>query len=87
MAARRKLTNIIAGVIIGGIIGSALSYLLAGAFLKGPVKNFFFSALKVGFSTVQVNLGFFTFSFGLSINITFLTVIFIFLTIYLLHKL
>ena len=85
--ARRKLGNIILGIVIGGIIGSALSYVLAMAFLKGPVKNFFFSALKVGFDTVHVSLGFFSFSFGLSINITLLTVIFIFLTIYLLHKL
>lgn len=84
--ARRKLTKIISGIIIGGIIGSALSYLLAGLFPKGPVKNFFFSALKVGFSTVQVDIGFFNFSLGLSLNVTLLTVIFIFLTIYLLHK-
>ncbi|HEC78597.1 MAG TPA: DUF4321 domain-containing protein [candidate division WOR-3 bacterium] len=85
--ARRKLANITLGIVIGGIIGSALSYLLAMAFPKGPVKNFFFSALKVGFDTVRVNLGFFAFSIGLSLNITLLTVIFIFLAIYLLHKL
>jgi len=85
--ARRKIGNILLGVVIGGVIGSALSYLLSGAFPKGPVKNFFFSALKVGFDTVKVNLGFFSFSLGLSINITLLTIIFIFLTVYLLHKL
>ncbi len=85
--ARRKIANIILGIVIGGIIGSALSYVLTGVFPKGPVKNFFFSALKVGFNTVKVSLGFFSFSLGLSINITLLTVIFIFLTIYLLHKL
>lgn len=85
--ARRRLGNIVLGLIIGGIVGSALSYLLSGAFPKGPVKNFFFSALKVGFDTVHVNIGFFSFSLGLSINITLLTVIFIFLAIYLLYKL
>jgi len=84
---RRKLGKVISGIVIGGIIGSALSYLLAGLFPRGPVKNFFFSALKVGFSTVQVNLGFFSFSLGLSINVTLLAIIFIFLTIYLLYKL
>lgn len=85
--AKRKLGHIIAGVIIGGIIGSALSSLLSGIFPKGPVKNFFFSALKVGFSAVEVNLGFFNFTIGLALNITLVTVIFIFLIIYLLHKL
>jgi hypothetical protein len=85
--ARRKLGHVIAGIIIGGIIGSALSSLLSGIFPKGPVKNFFFSALKVGFSAVEVNLGFFNFTIGLGLNITLVTVIFIFLAIYLLHKL
>ncbi|OGC42038.1 hypothetical protein A2Y85_07780 [candidate division WOR-3 bacterium RBG_13_43_14] len=85
--AKRKLSNVTLGVIIGGIIGSALSYLLSMPFPKGPVKNLFFSALKVGFDTVHVNLGFFNFSLGLGINITLLTVIFIFITIYLLYKL
>ncbi len=85
--ARRRLPKVITGIIIGGILGSALSYLLAGLFPKGPVKNFFFSALKVGFSTAEVNLGFFNFSLGLSINVTLLAVIFIFLTMYILYKL
>lgn len=85
--ARRRLTHIVIGIIAGGIIGSALSYLLSGLFPKGPVKNLFFSALKVGFTATEVNLGFFGFTIGLVINITLLTVIFIFLTMYLLHKL
>jgi len=85
--ARRKIGNVLLGIVIGGVIGSALSYFLSGVFPKGPVKNFFFSAIKVGFETVKVNLGFFSFSLGLSINITLLTIIFIFLMIYLLHKL
>jgi hypothetical protein len=85
--AKRKLGTIILGIIIGGIIGSTLSFVLNNIFPKGPVKSFFFSALKVGFSPTQVDLGFFTFTLGLGINITLLTVIFIFLLIYLLHKL
>lgn len=84
--ARRKLSHVIIGIVIGGIIGSGLSYLLSGIFPRGPVKNLFFSALKVGFSAVEVNLGFFSFTLGLGINITLLTVIFIFLAVYLLHK-
>jgi len=85
--AKRRTGDIILGIIIGGIIGSALSYLLAGAFPRGPVKNFFFSALKVGFSPVEVDPRIFTFSFGLAINITLLTIVFIFVSMYLLHKL
>jgi hypothetical protein len=84
--ARRKLGHIIVGIIVGGIIGSALSSLLSGIFPRGPVKNLFFSALKVGFSAVEVNLGFFNFTIGMGLNVTLVTVIFAFLTIYLLHK-
>jgi len=85
--ARRKISHIVIGIIIGGIIGSALSYLLSGIFPRGPVKNLFFSALKVGFSAVEVNIGFFNFTFGLGLNVTLVTVIFVFITMYLLHKL
>lgn len=85
--AQRKLGSIILGIVIGGIIGSALSHLLTGVFPSGPVKNFFFSALKIGFSAVQLNLGFFTLTLGMTLNITLLTVIFVFIFIYLLHKL
>jgi len=85
--ARRKISHIVIGIIIGGIIGSALSYLLSGIFPKGPVKNLFFSALKVGFSAVEVNIGFFNFTLGLGLNVTLVTVIFVFITMYLLHRL
>jgi hypothetical protein len=87
MAARRKIGVVILGIIVGGIIGSVLSYFFNNIFPKGPVKSFFFDALKIGFSTVTINLGFIVFSFGLFLNVTVLTVIFIFVTIYLLFKL
>lgn len=84
--ARRKFGHVLIGIIVGGIIGSALSSLLSGIFPKGPVKNFFFSALRVGFSAVEVDLGFFNFTVGLGLNITLVTVIFVFLAVYLLHR-
>lgn len=87
MAAKRKIGIIILGIIVGGVIGSVLSYLFNSIFPKGPVKSFFFDALKIGFSTVTINLGFIVFSLGLFLNVTVLTVIFIFVTIYLLFKL
>ncbi|MEO0127157.1 MAG: hypothetical protein ABIL39_10055 [candidate division WOR-3 bacterium] len=87
MAAKRKLPTIILGIIIGGIIGSALSHFLGSLFPPGPVKGFFFNALKIGFSTVHINLGFIALSFGLFFNITILTIVFVFLMIYLLYKL
>lgn len=87
MAAKRRTSTIILGIIIGGIVGSALSYVLAMAFPRGPVKNFFFSAFKMGFDAVNVNLGFFSFTIGLYLNITVLTIVFIFILMYLLHKL
>uniref|UniRef100_A0A7V3VTU1 DUF4321 domain-containing protein n=1 Tax=candidate division WOR-3 bacterium TaxID=2052148 RepID=A0A7V3VTU1_UNCW3 len=87
MAARRNLKTIILGILLGGIIGSALSYFLGSVFPLGPVKSFFFNALKIGFSTFHLNLGFLSLSFGLFFNITVLTIVFIFLVIYLLYKL
>jgi len=87
MPAKRKLGVVILGIIVGGVIGSVLSYFFNNIFPKGPVKSFFFDALKIGFSTVTINLGFIVFSLGLFLNITVLAVMFIFLTIYLLYKL
>lgn len=87
MAAKRNLRTIILGIVIGGTIGSALSFFFGSIFPPGPVKGFFFNALKIGFSTVHINLGFIVLSFGLFFNITILTIIFVFLMIYLLYKL
>jgi hypothetical protein len=87
MAAKRKVGVIILGVVLGSIIGSALSFILGGVFPKGPVNSFFFNSLRVGFSTVNIDIGFIAFTLGLHINITTITIAFIFLMIYLLYKL
>jgi len=87
MAAKRKVGVIILGIVLGSIIGSALSFILGGVFPKGPVNSFFFNSLRVGFSTVNIDIGFIAFTLGLHINITTITIAFIFLMIYLLYKL
>jgi len=87
MAAKRKVGVIILGIVLGSIIGSALSFILGGVFPKGPVNSFFFNSLRVGFSTVNIDIGFIAFTLGLHINITTITIAFIFLIIYLLYKL
>jgi hypothetical protein len=87
MAAKRKVGIIILGIILGSVIGSALSFILGSVFPKGPVNSFFFNALRVGFSTVTIDIGFIAFTLGLHINITMITIAFIFLMIYLLYKL
>ena len=83
---RKYLGRIILGILIGGIIGSALSYLLSGIFYPSPVKEFFFKAFKIGFSPFTLNLGFFTFTLGLYFYITVLTILFILLAIYVVYK-
>jgi hypothetical protein len=87
MAAKRKVGVIILGIVLGSIIGSALSFILGGVFPKGPVNSLFFNSLRVGFSTVNIDIGFIAFTLGLHINITTITIAFIFLMIYLLYKL
>lgn len=87
MAAKRKVGTIILGIVLGSVIGSALSYVLGRVFPRGPVNSFFFNALRVGFSTVNIDIGFIAFTIGLHISITMITIIFIFLMIYLLYKL
>ncbi len=83
---RRTLGRVVLGILIGGVIGSALSFLLSGIFYPSPVKDFFFKVFKIGFSPFTLNLGFFSFTFGLYFYISVLTILFILLAIYILYK-
>ena len=84
--AQRRAGAIIIGLVLGGIVGAALSYFLGKVFYPGPVSNFFFKPWAIGFSPFTLNLGFFTFTLGLSFSITAFTVLIILLAMYLLYK-
>jgi len=87
MPAKRKVGIIILGIVIGSVTGSALSYILGSIFPKGPINSLLFKALRVGFSTVNIDIGFIAFTLGFHLSISLITIIFIFLMIYLLFKL
>lgn len=84
---RRRTSVILLAILIGGIIGSALSFILGDIFPPGPVRDFFFKSIKVGFSDLKVDIGFFGFQFGIFIKISILAVVSVFVTIYVLHRL
>ena len=84
---RRRTGVILLAIVIGGIVGSGLSFLLGNIFPPGPVRDFFFKTLKVGFSDLAINLGFIGFQLGLFIHVSIMTIVAVFVTIYLLYRL
>lgn len=84
--AQRRIGPLILGIFLGGMCGSVLSFFLRKLFYPGPVANFFFQPLKVGFSPFTADLGFFTFTLGFTVSITVFTILLILLALYLLYK-
>jgi hypothetical protein len=85
-AGGRSIGLLVLVVLVAGIVGSVVSYFMAGVFPHGPVRDFFFKSLAVGIPTVVLNLGFATFTFGLSFAVTTVAVLLVVLAIYLWYK-
>lgn len=83
----RSVGLLVLAVIVAGIIGSVVSFFVAGAFPAGPVRDFFFLSRDIGIPTFTVNLGFVVFTLGLTFSVAAFTVIFITLAVYLWYKL
>ncbi len=84
---KRGIGLIIILILTGGILGSGLSQYLARLFPEGPVKNFFFQALKFGLENLRLNLGFLHLVFGFTFNLTAFSAIFTLFLLYLFMKL
>ncbi|MCX8015031.1 MAG: DUF4321 domain-containing protein [candidate division WOR-3 bacterium] len=84
---RRSVGKIVLIIVVVAVIGAVLSYGLAGLFPSGPVYNLFFKVFSIGIKEFTLNLGFLSLTFGLSLSITGLTVLFIILALILLNKL
>lgn len=73
-------------IIIGAIIGSATTYIIGGLFPAGPVRTFFFKSIRIGFSGLKLSLGFLSIDLSLWFSISLITIIVVFVVIYLLRK-
>jgi len=85
-AGGRSVGLLVLAVLVAGVSGSVVSYFLAGLFPVGPVRDFFFKALPVGVPTLTVNLGFATFTLGVSLSVTTVAVLLVALAVYLWYK-
>ncbi|MEO0099010.1 MAG: hypothetical protein ABIK99_06670 [candidate division WOR-3 bacterium] len=84
---KRGIGFIILLIITGGILGSAFSQYLSTLFPPGPVRDFFFKAIRFGLENLNLNLGFLHLAFGFTFNITAFTALFVFFLLYLNIKL
>lgn len=84
---RRSVGIIIVMIIVSAVVGSALSHILSSIFPTGPVYNLLCKVFPFGIPQFMLNLGFLTLSFGITLSISGLTVLFIILAIILLYRL
>ena len=82
----RSIGLLVLAVVVAGIVGSVVSYFMAGVFPHGPVRDFFFKSLAIGIPTFALNLGFATLTFGLSFAVTTVAVLLVVLAVYLWYK-
>jgi hypothetical protein len=85
-AGGRSVGLLVLAVVIAGIVGSVVSYFMAGVFPRGPVRDFFFKSLAIGIPNFTLNLGFATLTFGLSFAVTTVAVLLVALAVYLWYK-
>ncbi|MCX7732741.1 MAG: DUF4321 domain-containing protein [candidate division WOR-3 bacterium] len=85
-AGGRSVGLLVLAIVVAAVSGSVISYFVSGVFPNGPVKDFFFKAVRFGVPEFVLNLGFATVSFGLSFYITTFTVLLVALAVYLWYR-
>ncbi len=83
---QKSLKTILWGILLGGILGSAISSLFSAFLAPGTLRDIFVKGVKIGISPFQAMLGFFELTFGFSFHLTLISVIIIILVIILLWR-
>ncbi len=83
---RRSIGIIILMIVVGAVVGSGLSLVLAKIFPSGPVYNLLCNVFSFGIPQFMLNLGFLSLTFGLTLSVSGLTILFIILAIIILIK-
>jgi uncharacterized membrane protein (UPF0182 family) len=83
---RRSTGMVILFIVVSALVGSVLSYILAGMFPSGPVHNLLFKVFSLGIPQFTLDIGFLTFTLGLTLSITGLTILCVILAIVLMFK-
>ena len=83
---KRSVGIIILMIVVSALVGSGLSYMLAKIFPSGPVYNLLCNVFSFGIPQFMLNLGFLSLSFGLTLSISGLTILFIILAVILLIR-
>ena len=79
----KVITAIILGTLVGDLIGKIIEMLLP----ESPLRQLLITHVDIGINHFEVNLLIIDFGFKLIISFNLLSIIFMFLMIYLLHKL
>lgn len=85
-AGGRSIGLLVLAVVVAGVLGSALSYVLSSVFPEGPVRNFFFAAKPVGLGPFELDLAFIKLTLGLALSVNVLAVVLIALAVYIWYK-
>ena len=80
----RSLGFILVVIFLGAIIGTALGELIGFLLPDGVVEQFFLRSALFGFDPFTINLGIFTFTFGLTVKLNIIGIIGIAFTAYIL---
>ncbi len=86
-AGGRSIGLLVLAVIVAGVLGSALSYVMSSVFPAGPVKSFFFAAKEIGVGPVELDLAFIRLTLGVALSVNVLAVVLVALAVYLWYKL
>lgn len=78
---KRELTFIIVALVLGAVLGGLVGDIIGTFLPAGAAKTVFTKSIVIGFDTVKVDFYAISFTFGLKLNINFMSMLVVLLVI------